>query len=77
MDKLTELAELAHISSSYIDKVGNIHFTDDNVRKYFLKFMGYNVDTLSQIEENIKQLKRDTFLPTVMSFFENEIISFV
>ena len=76
MDKLTELAELAHISSSYIDKVGNIHFTDDYVRKYFLKFMGYNVDTLSQIEENIKQLKKDTFLPTVMSFFENEIISF-
>ena len=36
MDILTNLAEIAGVSSSYIDKVGNKHETSNEVRKFFL-----------------------------------------
>ena len=39
MQDLQTLAEKAGISSSYIDKTGQIHYTTDEVRKFFLKNM--------------------------------------
>ena len=40
MSKIEELAKIAGISSEYTDKVGQIHYTTDEVRKCFLKDMG-------------------------------------
>ena len=76
MNKLLELAELAGISSSYIDKVGEVHYTSDEVRRFFLNAMGFGVDNNEQIEQSLTKIKEVPILPKVMSFFENENISF-
>ena len=57
MNKLLELAELAGISSSYIDKVGEVHYTSDEVRRFFLNAMGFGVDNNEQIEQSLTKIK--------------------
>ena len=42
MEKIKELADLAGISSSYVDKTGAVHYTTDEIRQFFLKSMGYD-----------------------------------
>lgn len=74
MNKIQELAELVGISSSYIDKVGNTHYTSDYVREFFLKAMHY--DTTYNIDTTISELKKEQIIPDVLSFYENEEISF-
>ena len=76
MQKLQELAELAGISSSYVDKTGKTHYTTDEVRRFFLKNMGYAADTESEIENSLQALQKQRLLPPVMSFYENEKIEF-
>lgn len=76
MQKLQELAELAGISSSYVDKTGKTHYTTDEVRRFFLKNMGYAADTESEIENSLQDLQKQRLLPPVMSFYENEKIEF-
>lgn len=77
MQKLQELAELAGISSSYVDKTGKTHYTTDDVRRFFLKNMGYFAETETEIEMSLKILRKQRLLPFVMSFFEDEKIEFV
>lgn len=76
MQKLQELAESAGISSSYVDKTGKTHYTTDEVRRFFLKNMGYAADTESEIENSLQALQKQRLLPPVMSFYENEKIEF-
>lgn len=76
MEKLQELAEVAGISSSYIDKVGNIHYTDDDVRRFFLKNMGYAADNDEQTEGALRKLQAKPLLPDVLSFYDNEVVEF-
>lgn len=77
MQKLQELAESAGISSSYVDKTGITHYTTDDVRRFFLKNMGYFAETETEIEMSLKILRKQRLLPFVMSFFEDEKIEFV
>lgn len=77
MQKLQELAESAGISSSYVDKTGITLYTTDDVRRFFLKNMGYFAETETEIEMSLKILRKQRLLPFVMSFFEDEKIEFV
>lgn len=74
MNKLQELADLAGISSSYIDKVGNVHYTSDDVREFFLESMGYK--TGETIENSLANLKENRALPEVITFYDDEVVSF-
>ena len=74
MNKLQELSNLAGISSSYIDKVGNIHYTSDEVNQFFLESMGYK--TGKSIDKSLAKIKKKKPLPEVMSFYDDEIVSF-
>lgn len=76
MNSLQTLAELAGISSSYIDKTGNIHYTDDCSRNLFLTSMGYKVQNQAEIEQEIQKLQTQSPLPDVLSFFDDEPIEF-
>ena len=51
MNMLTNLAEMAGISSSYIDKTGKTHNTSNDVRKFFLESMGIKTLTKEDIDE--------------------------
>ncbi len=73
MEDLQRLAELAGISSSYIDKMGNTHETSDATRRFFLSAMGYSVEP-EDMEKQIAVLQKSPVLPEVMSFFDNEKI---
>ena len=72
MDILTNLAEIAGVSSSYIDKVGNKHETSNEVRKFFLTAMGIKTNTSQDIEESMSKFTSPEILPSVMSFYEDE-----
>lgn len=75
MSNLEILAKLAGISSEYTDKVGQIHYTTDDVRKCFLTDMGYPCGTDSEIESSIKKLENNPWqkgLDAVSSFFTDE-----
>ena len=74
MDILTNLAEKAGISSSYIDKVGNKHETTDDVRKFFLKSMGYNTYTSAEIEESLENVSKKGIIDDVVAFYDDEKI---
>lgn len=74
MSKLRELADLAGISSSYIDKIGGVHYTSDDVRAFFLEAMGF--ETGGAIENSLAELKKKRLLPCVMSFYDDEVVSF-
>lgn len=76
MQDLQTLAEKAGISSSYIDKTGQIHYTTDEVRKFFLKNMGYKADTKEEIAQSLQILEKQPPVPEVLSFYENETPEF-
>ncbi len=75
MSKLEELAKFSGISSEYIDKTGQTHYTTDAVRRCFLKDMGYKTDSDSELDSDIKKLDeriwQDGF-DYINSFFTNE-----
>lgn len=75
MKNLEKLANLVGISSEYIDKIGKTHYTTDFVRQFFLKEMGYNCQTESEIEQEITKLENEIWLnglDSVYTFFTNE-----
>ncbi len=74
MDKLQRLAEKAAISSSYIDKTGQTHFTDDKVRQYFLNAMGIKTSTDKDMDMALDELNKARIIPDVLPFFDNEEI---
>jgi 4-alpha-glucanotransferase len=76
MENLTELAELAGISSSYVDKTGVTRNTSDAVRKVFLTSMGYDISSDEQIRKNIVKLRQKQVIDDVLAFFDNEPIKF-
>lgn len=76
MSNLKKLAELAGISSSYVDKTGVTHYTADSSRELFLKSMGYQVQTDADIENEILKLQTPKALPDVLSFFDDEKVEF-
>lgn len=76
MQNLQTLAEKAGISSSYIDKTGQIHYTSDEVRKFFLKNMGYKADNQEEIAKSLQILEKQLPVPEVLSFYENETPEF-
>lgn len=75
MSKLEELAKISGISPEYIDKTGQTHYTTDDVRRCFLKDMGYKTDSESELDSTIKKLDervwKDGF-DYVNSFFADE-----
>ena len=76
MENLRKLAELAGISSSYVDKTGQTHLTTDASRELFLKSMGYKVETSDDIKREIQKFENVQTLPDVLSFFDDEKIEF-
>lgn len=72
MDKLQKLAENAGISSSYIDKTGKTHFTEDKVRHYFLNAMGIKTASTEDIDTALEDLASPQLLPDVLPFYDNE-----
>lgn len=76
MTTLTELAELAGISSSYIDKTGVEHFTSDSVRRFFLNAMHYNADSPAEIESSAARLNHKPILADTLAYYDTEPISF-
>lgn len=76
MTTLKELAEMAGISSSYIDKTGVEHFTTDNVRRFFLDAMHYNADSEGEIESSAARLKHKPLLADTLSFYDTEPVTF-
>ena len=76
MEKLRELAELASISSSFVDKIGQTHFTTDKVREFFLNAMGIKCGNEQEIEASICELKKERVIDHVMSFYDNEKVCF-
>ena len=72
MNKLTNLAEMASIASSYIDKTGKTHYTTDDVRKFFLESMGVKTLTKEDIDEGIKKFSQSNLLEEVLAFYEDE-----
>ena len=76
MEKLRELAELASISSSFVDKIGQTHFTTDRVREFFLDSMGIKCGNEDEITASINELSKVRVIDHVMSFYDNEKISF-
>ncbi len=76
MENLRKLAELAGISSSYVDKTGVVRYTTDRSRELFLKSMGYQVGTKEDIKAEMKKFENVPVLPDVLSFFDDEKIEF-
>ena len=74
MEKIKELADLAGISSSYVDKTGAVHYTTDEIRQFFLKSMGYDVESSESVDKMIEKLSMKRILPDVISFYDNEDI---
>ena len=74
MKDLQKLAELAGISSSYIDKTGKKHETTDDVRLFFLKSMGISAESEAEIKASISKLEHKPILPVTIAFYDNEEI---
>lgn len=74
MDKLTNLAEMVGISSSYIDKTGKKHDTSDEVRRFFLEAMGIKAKNDNEIEAEIKRVSEPLLIEEVLAFYEDEEI---
>lgn len=74
MDKLQQLAEKKGISSSFVDKTGKTHFTEDKVRHFFLNIMGIPTKTDKDIDTALDELNKTQLLPDVLAFFDNEEI---
>lgn len=76
MNGLQKLAELAGISSSYVDKSGITHYTTDDIRLFFLKAMGYDIKDEADILRKISELEKLPILPQVIAFYDNEKAEF-
>lgn len=76
MDMLKKLTENVGISSAYIDKIGQEHFTEDKVRHYFLNAMGIKTDTEADIAHALAKSEKSPILPEVLPFFDNEAFVF-
>ena len=74
MKKIKELADLTGISSSYLDKTGEIHYTTVEIRQYFLWSMGFDIESAETVEKQISRLRQKQILPDVISFYDNEEI---
>ncbi len=74
MNKLTNLAEMVGISSSYIDKTGKKHDTPDDVRRFFLEAMGIKAKNDNEIEAEIKRVLEPLLIEEVLAFYEDEEI---
>lgn len=74
MNKLTNLAEMVGISSSYIDKTGKKHDTSDEVRRFFLEAMGIKAKNDNEIEAEIKRVSEPLLIEEVLAFYEDEEI---
>ena len=74
MNNLQNLAETAGISSSYIDKTGQTHYTTDEVRRFFLNAMGFSANNEKEIENSLNILNQPQILPQTISFYDNEEI---
>ncbi len=74
MNKLTNLAEMVGISSSYIDKTGKKHDTPDDVRRFFLEAMGIKAKNDNEIEAEIKRVSEPLLIEEVLAFYEDEEI---
>ena len=72
MNTLRELAELAGISSSYIDKTGQKHDTSDDVRLFFLNAM--KIPAASEMDMILSKqvLEKTPLLPESLAFYDNE-----
>lgn len=75
MASLKDLAETCGIASSYVDKTGKTHYTEDPVRSFFLDAMGIKNATLADCESSLNALNSVPLLPEVITFFDDEIIS--
>jgi len=75
MNSLENLAELAGVSSSYIDKTGQKHETTDAVRHYFLNAMDIPAKSTEEIASSIKKFQQKNILPENIAFYDNETIS--
>jgi 4-alpha-glucanotransferase len=76
MNTLKDLAELAGISSSYVDKTGKTQVTNDEVRKFFLKAMNIKAESQQEIDDSVKELSKVDVLSKVLTFFDDETIKF-
>ena len=75
MSNLKELAEISGVASEYTDKVGQVHYTTDAVRKCFLKDMGYHCETETEIDNSLKYLQEAVWrrgTDFVHAFFTDE-----
>ena len=72
MNNLTNLAEMAGISSSYIDKTGIKHETPDDVRRFFLESMGFSAKSDEEISLEIKKMSDPRLVEDVLAFYEDE-----
>lgn len=72
MSTLQNLAELANISSSYVDKTGQTHFTTDDVRHFFLDAMNIPAQTEAEIAASTLKLSHPSLLPDTLAFYDNE-----
>ena len=72
MNNLTNLAEMAGISSSYIDKTGIKHETPDEVRRFFLESMGFSAKSDEEISLEIKKMSEPRLVEDVLAFYEDE-----
>ena len=74
MNKLTNLAEMAGISSSYIDKTGKKHDTPDEVRRFFLESMGIGANNDNEILKEIEKFSESKLVDDVLAFYEDETV---
>lgn len=74
MKKIDELAEVYKIAPSYVDKTGKVHYTDDRVRRFFLKSILGRELSDELLVHKLSEANLPKILPEVVSFFENEKI---
>ena len=72
MNMLSKLAEMAGVSSSYVDKTGVTHNTSDEVRKFFLESMGIKASTNEDVDVGIKLFSQSRLVDEVLVFYEDE-----
>lgn len=75
MDGLEKLAKLYGISSDYLDVDKNIHYTTNEVRKFFLQNLGVPCQTEEQTQKQINLFEKQQYengLDAAYAFFDNE-----
>ncbi len=79
MNNIIKLCEILGLSSSFIDKMGDLHNTSFNVRKKFLQSIGINDFSSKNINSLIHKLEHQIFVnkcKNVVSFFKSDIKEF-